>query len=183
MAVEHNQPPEMDLDKTDKLPILEGVLFDADVADDAVRMERTLPGAPFLSGSSPGEFVRPSAIDLPSLAESVRSVEERIARQNAEFEALTRSFERARDAEAAALTRAGAIERELAAARTALEAESIRSRDLESDVGHDGSGARSCAFSGRGGCARIGAAPDARRKRCASPLPPAMRRSFKCCMP
>ncbi len=134
MAVEHNQPPEIDLDKTDKLPILEGVLFDADVADDAVRMERTLPGAPFLSGSSPGEFVRPSAIDLPSLAESVRSVEERIARQNAEFEALTRSFERTRDAEAAALTRAGAIERELAAARTALEAESIRSRDLERDA-------------------------------------------------
>ncbi len=131
MAVEQNQPEEMDLDKTDKLPILEGVLFDADVADDAVRMERTLPGAPFLSGSSPGEFVRPSAIDLPSLAESVRSVEERIARQNAEFEALTRSFERAREAEAAALTRAGTMERDLAAARTALEAESIRSRDLD----------------------------------------------------
>ena len=124
MAVENNQPQEMDLDKTDKLPILEGVLFDADVVDDAVRMDRA--AAP--SGS---EFVRPSSIDLPSLAESVRSVEERIARQNAEFEALTRSYERAREAETAAVARAGALERDLAAARTALEAESVRSRDFE----------------------------------------------------
>ncbi len=131
MAVENNQPQEMDLDRTDKLPILEGVLFDDDVADDAVRLERTLPGAPLLSGSSSGEFVRPSSIDLPSLAESVRSVEERIARQNAEFEALTRTYERVRDAETAALARAGSMERDLAAARAALEAERVRSRDFE----------------------------------------------------
>jgi chromosome segregation ATPase len=127
MAVENNQPQEMDLDRTDKLPILEGVIFDDDVADDAVRMERTLPGAPMLST----EFVRPSPIDLPSLAESLRSVEERIARQNAEFEALTRTYERSRDAESAALARAGVMERDLAAARAALEAEQVRSRDFE----------------------------------------------------
>lgn len=124
MAVENNQPQEMDLDKTDKLPILEGVIFDEDVADDAVRMDR----APAPSGN---EFVRPSAIDLPSLAESVRSVEERIARQNAEFEALTRAYERARDGESAALARAGTVERDLASTRAALEAEQVRSRDLE----------------------------------------------------
>ncbi len=39
----------MDLDKTDQLPILEGVLFDPDVEDDAVRMEHAaaveLPGS------------------------------------------------------------------------------------------------------------------------------------------
>ena len=125
MAVEGNQPQEMDLDKTDKLPILEGVIFDEDVADDAVRMERTLPGAPV------SDFVRPAPIDLPSLAESVRSVEERIARQNAEYEALTRSYERARDAETAALARLGIMERDLAAARAALEAEQVRTRDFE----------------------------------------------------
>jgi chromosome segregation ATPase len=125
MAVENNQPQEMDLDRTDKLPILEGVIFDEDVADDAVRMERTLPGAPV------NDFVRPSPIDLPSLAESVRSVEERIARQNAEYESLTRTYERARDAETAALARAGIMERELAAARAALETEEARSRDFE----------------------------------------------------
>lgn len=125
MAVENNQPQEMDLDKTDKLPILEGVIFDEDVADDAVRMERTLPGAPV------SDFVRPSPIDLPSLAESVRSVEERIARQNAEYEALNRTYERARDAETATLARAGIMERDLAAARAALETEQVRSRDFE----------------------------------------------------
>ena len=125
MAVENNQPQEMDLDKTDKLPILEGVIFDEDVADDAVRMERTFPGAPV------SDFVRPSPIDLPSLAESVRSVEERIARQNAEYEALTRTYERARDAETAALARAGIMERDLAAARAALETEQVRARDFE----------------------------------------------------
>ena len=123
MAVENGQPQEMDLDRTDKLPILEGVLFDEDVADDAVRMDRAAPGG--------NNFVRPSSIDLPSLAESLRTVEERIARQNAEYEALTRSFERAREAETAAVGRAGTLERDLAAARAALEAQSGRSRDFE----------------------------------------------------
>src|ERR1700729_1799037 len=123
MAVENGQPQEMDLDKTDRLPILEGVLFDEDVADDAVRMDRAAP-----SGNN---FVRPSSIDLPSLAESVRSVEERIARQNAEYEALTRSYERARDAETAAAARASTVERDLVSARAALEAEQVRSREFE----------------------------------------------------
>ena len=93
MAMEIGQPQEVDLDKTDKLPILEGVLFDADVADDAVRMERPPAGsgATLVASSPQSDFVRPSSIDLPSLAESLRSVEERIARQNAEFESLTRS--------------------------------------------------------------------------------------------
>jgi chromosome segregation ATPase len=131
MAVENGQSQEIDLDKTDRLPILEGVLFDEDVADDAVRMDRAAPSAPLLTSAPPSDFVRPSSIDLPSLAESVRSVEERIARQNAEYEALTRSHERARDAETAAVARAGALERDLAAIRAALEAEQVRSREFE----------------------------------------------------
>ncbi len=113
MAVENGQSQELDLDKTDRLPILEGVLFDEDVADDAVRLDR-LPTASLLASNPQNDFVRPSSIDLPSLAESVRTVEERIARQNAEYEALTRSYERARDAETAAVARAGAVERDLA---------------------------------------------------------------------
>ena len=40
-------------------------------------------------------------------------MEERIARQNAEYEALTRAYERARDAEAALSQRAGALSAEL----------------------------------------------------------------------
>src|ERR1700742_2931478 len=114
MAVEHGQSQEVDLDKTDKLPILEGVLLDADVADDAVRMDRPPPlSKTFAAGIPPSDFVRPSAIDLPSLAESVRSVEERIARQNAEYETLMRSFERTRDAEAAPTARLAALEQAL----------------------------------------------------------------------
>jgi chromosome segregation ATPase len=132
MAVESGQPQEMDLDKTDRLPILEGVFFDADVADDAVQMDRaTAPGASLVAGSAQTDFIRPSPIDLPSLAESVRSVEERIARQTAEYDALTRSYERTRDAEAAASARANAAERDLAAVRTTLESEQIRLREME----------------------------------------------------
>ncbi len=83
------------------------------------------------ASSVPADFVRPSGVDLPSLAESVRSVEERIARQNAEFEALTRAYERARDAESASIARANALAVDLAAARAALESEQSRSRELD----------------------------------------------------
>jgi chromosome segregation ATPase len=133
MAVENGQTQEMDLDKTDRLPILAGVFLDDDVADDAVRMERpgTAPGASPAAGSTQTEFIRPSPIDLPSLAESVRSVEERIARQSAEYEALTRSYERTRDAEAAASARANAAERDLATVRSTLESEQIRLREMD----------------------------------------------------
>ena len=131
MAVENGQPQEMDLDKTDKLPILEGVLFDADVADDAVRMDRPPPpSASMVTSVAQNDFVRSSSIDLPSLAESVRSVEERIARQNAEYESLMRSFERTRDAEAAATLRLNAAEKDLTSTRAALEAEQMRARDF-----------------------------------------------------
>jgi chromosome segregation ATPase len=139
MAVENGQPQEIDLDRTDRLPILEGVLFDPDVADDAVRMDRAPAGGAALVSNNQTEFVRPSSIDLPSLAESVRSVEERIARQNAEYEALTRSYERARDGEAAATTRVHALERDLAALRTSFDSEQIRSREMEKGLIEKGS--------------------------------------------
>ena len=106
MPEEYRHPPESDLDKTDELPILKDVVFDFDVGDDAVPLDRTAVL------QSP-----------PSLAESVRSVEERIPRQQAEFEALTRAYERSRDAELASVERASALAADLAAARTALESE------------------------------------------------------------
>jgi hypothetical protein len=133
MASEHSLSTESDLDRTDRLPILEGTLFDSDVEDDAVRMDSTaiLPPNSFVSAQGgQTEFTR-SGVDLPSLAESVRSVEERISRQNAEYEALTRSYERARDAEAATVLRANALAADLAAARTALESEQARSREID----------------------------------------------------
>jgi pSer/pThr/pTyr-binding forkhead associated (FHA) protein/uncharacterized coiled-coil protein SlyX len=83
---------------------------------------------------APPDFSRPSGVDLPSLAESVRSVEERIARQNAEYEALTRSYERARDAEAATVARANALAADLAAARAQLESEQARAREIEKNL-------------------------------------------------
>src|SRR5258708_3360695 len=122
MAVEHGQPQEVDLDKTDRLPILEGVPFDEAIADDAVRMDRSAPGPALLSGGAQTAFVRPSPVDLPSLTESLRTVEERIARQSAEYEALTRSYERARDAESAALERASTLQTEAHTLRDSLSA-------------------------------------------------------------
>jgi chromosome segregation ATPase len=75
--------------------------------------------------------LRPSGLDLPSLAESVRSVEERIARQNADYEALNRLYERARDSQLAAATRADALASELGAAQSALAVEQHRVRELQ----------------------------------------------------
>src|SRR5882757_9249362 len=130
MPTEHDHSADIDLDKTDRLPILEGVEFADDVGDDAVPMDRTavLQG-PLAAGMK--DFVRPAGVDLPSLAESVRSVEQRISRQHAEYEALTRAYERARDAESDAAARAAALALDLAAARAALESEQSRSRELD----------------------------------------------------
>ena len=126
MPVDNSQSQEVDLDRTDRLPVLEGAVFDDDVEDDAVRMEYTasLP-------SIKSEFSRPSGVDLPSLAESVRSVEERIARQSAEYEALSRSYEKTREGEAAAAARAQALATDLAALRATLDAEQSQSREME----------------------------------------------------
>jgi predicted nucleic acid-binding Zn-ribbon protein len=134
MAMEHNQSPDVDLDKTDRLPILDGTLFDHDVEDDAVPMDRTavLPGLSRVAAAGPPvEFRRPPGVDLPSLAESVRSVEERIARQSADYETLSRAHESALDAEVVAAAHAKALAADLAAARSALEAEQSRSRELD----------------------------------------------------
>jgi chromosome segregation ATPase len=124
MAMDHGQPQDIDLDRTDRLPILEGVDLTGDFGDDAVRMDP--PGGPVTV-----DFVRPSAFDLPSLAESVRSVEERISRQNAEYEALNRTFQRSREAETAATTRVTILEREVAGLRESLDTEEAKTRERD----------------------------------------------------
>ncbi len=134
MAKKNLHGPDSDLDRTDRLPILEGTFSDHDVEDDAVPLDHTavLPGPSLLTSSNgPSDFVRAAGVDLPSLAESVRSVEERISRQAAEYEALARAHERVLDAESALVTRANALAIDLAAARNALETEQGRSRDFE----------------------------------------------------
>jgi chromosome segregation ATPase len=132
MAHDTSQSQEIDLDATDKLPILKDVYIDEDVQDDAVRLDyaAAAPAAPVVT-SQAADFARPSALDLPSLAESVRSVEERIARQNADYEALNRLYEKARDAQLAAGTRADALASELTAAQSALAVEHHRLREME----------------------------------------------------
>lgn len=148
MAVKKGQSPEIDLDRTDKLPILQGVFFDPDVFDDAVPMDRgTAPLVAARNISSPGISARrapPSdgnlsdcerpPIDLPSLTESMRSVEERIERQHAEYETLRRVHERTQEAEEAASARAKAFERDLSAVRAALALEQGRARDLDRNL-------------------------------------------------
>jgi chromosome segregation ATPase len=122
MKKDTSQPQEIDLDKTDRLPIIEGVFIDDDVADDAVPLENsmTLP-----SGTTGGRM------DLPTLAESIRSVEERIARQHTEYETLKRSFDVAREAAQASEARVAALSAELNAARAAHEDEQQHARQLE----------------------------------------------------
>jgi len=120
-----SQSHDVDLDRTDKLPIREGTSFDVDVADDAVRLDYSP-----VAKSVKSESRRPSSAALPSLAESMRSVEERIARRNAEYEALTRSQEKARVAEAEAAARAASLASDLAGTRALLESELARSQEL-----------------------------------------------------
>ena len=70
MAEEYRHPPETDLDRTDELPILKDVVFDFDVEDDAVPLDRTamLQGPPLHAAAGMPNFARPSGVDLPSLA-------------------------------------------------------------------------------------------------------------------
>jgi chromosome segregation ATPase len=131
MAIDTPQSKEIDLDRTDKLPILQGVSIDDDVEDDSVRLDYSAQSGPTITPSAAPEFSRPAAVDLPSLAESVRSVEERIARQNADYEALKRQFEKAREAQLAAGARADALASDLAASQAALAVERHRVRDME----------------------------------------------------
>ena len=110
MAADNTLPhEESDLDKTDRLPILEGVLFDPDVADDAVPLERVAP-------------------------DSVRPVDERIARKTVEFEALTLSYQRLRDAQSVAAAHTTWLEGELAAARDSTESQRLRVREAEGSL-------------------------------------------------
>jgi chromosome segregation ATPase len=137
MSPDEIQSKELDPDRTDQLPILEGTIPDQDVADDAVPMERApvsavplaSPGAGTLRVTS--DFARPPVVDLPSLTESVRSVEERIAWQSAEHEALSRLYEKTRNAEDVAAARVNTLAEELAAARSALAMEQHRSQEAE----------------------------------------------------
>ena len=52
MAIDTTQSKEIDLDRTDKLPILQGISIDEDVEDDSVRLDYTAQGGPAISPSA-----------------------------------------------------------------------------------------------------------------------------------
>jgi hypothetical protein len=134
MTSDSSQPEGADLDRTDKLPVLEDTIAEQDMEDNAVPLEQAaLPaGSPAIANrTAPSDFARPPRVDLPSLAETVRSIEDRIVRQNAEYETLSRLYEKTRDTEAAVVARANALSTELAAAQSAVAAEQRRSRELD----------------------------------------------------
>jgi len=101
MTQDSSKPQEVDLDRTDVLPVLEGVVFDPDVEDDAVRMDQI------------------AMLAVPP------------AFANAPPRALYRTYEKTQEAETAAFARASALATELATIRSALEAEQNRSREAE----------------------------------------------------
>jgi formylglycine-generating enzyme required for sulfatase activity len=75
--------------------------------------------------------LRASELDLSVLARHLRSVEERTPPRGASLEALTRSFEKAREGESAAAERAAALSADLAAAGAALRTEQGKLREVE----------------------------------------------------
>jgi hypothetical protein len=76
------------------------------------------------------EFLRPAAVDVGSLAERVRSMEAKIARQDADYEDLSRSFQQSKNAESDAAARAATLAADLAAAHSALQSEQGKNREL-----------------------------------------------------
>lgn len=65
--------------------------------------------------------LRASELDLSALAKHLRSVEQRTPARGANLEALTRSYERAKDGESAAAERAASLAADLQAAHTSLQ--------------------------------------------------------------
>jgi chromosome segregation ATPase len=125
MPLDNTQPHESDLDRTDRLPILDGTLVDEDVADDAVRLDFS-PAVP----SVKSEFSKAAGADLRSRADpasraaTVQPVEGRVARPNAESDALKQAYDKAR---------ARAPATDFAGLRAMLESEQARSRELENE--------------------------------------------------
>jgi pSer/pThr/pTyr-binding forkhead associated (FHA) protein/chromosome segregation ATPase len=131
MGFDKTHSKDVDLDSTDKLPILQGVSIEEDVEDDAIQMEHQ-PGSSVIPAAAGTDLrVASTGIDLPSLAESVRSVEERIARQNADYEALNRLYEKTRDAQLTAGTRADELASQLTTAQSSLAVEQHRVHEMQ----------------------------------------------------
>jgi sulfatase modifying factor 1 len=99
-------------------------------AESAERSDSPSKSAPALTViRNPGSA---AAVPYPSMsAEGIRGLEQQVARQLAEHEMLTRSFERLKEAESTAASRAGALASDLAALRGVFESEQSKRRDVE----------------------------------------------------
>jgi formylglycine-generating enzyme required for sulfatase activity len=75
--------------------------------------------------------LRASELDLSALARHLRSVEQRTPARGANLEALTRSYERAKEGESAAAERAVSLAADLQAAHASLQAEQGKLREIE----------------------------------------------------
>jgi len=120
MAQEPRVGADEDPDRTDTLPALTG----------AANREEPAPASKLPSAAETG-FARGGRLDLPKLAAKMRSVEERVARQAADYAALAHKLERAQESETAAMVRADALAVELTAVRAAFETERSRNRESE----------------------------------------------------
>ena len=137
-TLDTTQSKDADLERTDRLPILEGVVVEQDVEDDAVRLEYTAilqnPVRPSQVPLNEDGGLPRAAVDVGSRTESVRPAKERTARQSAEYSAVSRLYEKAREAQAASTARAEALLVELSATRAALAAEQYRAREIEREL-------------------------------------------------
>ena len=75
--------------------------------------------------------LRASELDLSALARHLRSVEQRAPARGTNLEALTRSYERAKEGESAAAERAASLAADLQAAHASLQAEQGKLREIE----------------------------------------------------
>jgi len=102
----------------------------------AVMETRVLPSATVSAVAAAPRAVtaRATAVGAEATAsatENVSSIEDRIARQKADYKALNHAYERVRDAGSAASARTIALAAELAAIRGALESEQEKTREFE----------------------------------------------------
>ncbi len=146
MPSEYKQPPGIDLDKTDRLPILEDTQVDPDVADDAVPLDQTavLPTGAFTGGGAHRRFC--AAVRGRSAlvgAERAFGGGAHHAAKRRVRSAAPRVRARAGGRGRAGSARPCADRGALAAARTALEAEHGRSRELERTLAERSSAAES----------------------------------------
>ena len=160
MAIDNSQSKEVDLDRTDKLPILEGV-------SRSTRTSRTTRCASSTScrrasrrcrpDAQPSDFARPPGSTCPRSPRACARWRSASRGKTPTTKRCNRLYEKARDAQLAAGTRADTLASELAAAQSALAVEQHRVARDGAGAGGEPRGGRCQPRPGGGGAARNGA--------------------------